>query len=430
MQDLISKYLQDGTLESQGEFTLSPQKALEKFGRKAFPRKTAWLTKLLQAVAGTTQGAEMAVVTKPGQTSITLKGKNFFLGADTLMQKVLDLEKCGFGDPLIDGLRYLASAQPQSLDLLSVDRQDCKIARLTKDGVQVFHMEWPEDTSFLEIQISGQVELGTESEFKDELHMAAGFLGFPVSCNGKKLQGAWAGSGSGHVPGYGETRLAQLAKKFHQEQRTLTGQVLGQRPDTDRIELAYSVKPAREGSITLNWADKGVVLRRERTRISRKQEVQILLPFQQAQADLGGFNFQHNFHSKQLLDGCTPLVANLLANKKTEVNGGFKVPQSVSKWKFLLRPVVSLLWFLNYGWLVLSFCAFIVGLNDIFTHGWNAVLFLAVGTVIFLAPTFILMWLKTWLDEPVTSEEPAALQPQSWEQVAVTPLSQLEWADV
>lgn len=53
MTDFLSKFQEDGQLVSQGQFTISPRKALEKFGRHAFPRKTAWLTKFLQAVGDT-----------------------------------------------------------------------------------------------------------------------------------------------------------------------------------------------------------------------------------------------------------------------------------------------------------------------------------------------------------------------------------------
>ena len=74
MDSILSKYLNDGSLESQGQFTISPLKALEKFGRHAFPRKTAWLTKMLQAVATGSPSPKMSVVLGPKSVRLNLSG--------------------------------------------------------------------------------------------------------------------------------------------------------------------------------------------------------------------------------------------------------------------------------------------------------------------------------------------------------------------
>ena len=71
MTDFLSRFRDGGQLVSQGQFTISARKALEKFGRHAFPRKTAWLTKLLEAVAPCNK-AEMKVTVTPEKLSVTL----------------------------------------------------------------------------------------------------------------------------------------------------------------------------------------------------------------------------------------------------------------------------------------------------------------------------------------------------------------------
>lgn len=297
--DFLSKYLEDGQLESQGQFTISPQKALEKFGRHAFPRRTAWLTKLLQAVA-LAHKPEMKVVTQPDKLSVTLSGIGFVRSADTLLQIAFDMDKCGFGSPLIDGLRYLAATCPEQLDLICVKSPRCQIARFQREGVELFELDWQEKTEFLEIQINGERDLGSPSEMAEELKIAAGFLDFPVTLNGKKLQGSLAKSdSSGHVPGPGKLAMNLLSDRLKREQRTMAGLPVRSKVRTDEAQCCYVTRSSRNGRIVLNWIHDGVVLKRESAPANGNTEVQLLLPFDADKADLGGFDFQPSPRSKQ-----------------------------------------------------------------------------------------------------------------------------------
>ena len=96
VDSILAKYLKDGSLESQGQFTISPQKALEKFGRHAFPRNSAWITKVLQAVATGSPSPKMSVSWGPKSIRVNLAG-GWHGGADavSLMSEVLNLKEKG-----------------------------------------------------------------------------------------------------------------------------------------------------------------------------------------------------------------------------------------------------------------------------------------------------------------------------------------------
>ena len=432
MDSILSKYLKDGSLESQGQFTISPLKALEKFGRHAFPRKTAWLTKMLQAVATGSPSPKMSVVLGPKSVRLNLAG-GWQGGADaaSLMSEGLNLKEKGFGDPLVDALRYVASAGPASLDLLSVQSGTAKISRLTRESVENFQMEWPEKGTFLEIQISGEVDLGSKAEMGEELSQASGFLGFPVTLNGKAMQGSLLRKGrSGYVPGPGGFRLSHLGISALAEQRAVSGHVLKSRNEMNEADLCYRFLPSMNSGVVLNWAVDGVILKRQRAPMAGRGELQLLLPFETDNADLSGFDFTASPKTNHLLDRCTPLVTNLI------VSGGGTSPGAsgpnlsgfLRKHKSVFSPLFSILWGLNYVVLFVAFMVFLVVVSDFSNHGLRRTVGMLGVLGVLLSPTVIISLLQGMLIGPEAENVyPSAIVQPPPEQVNAVPLSQLDW---
>lgn len=433
MDSILSKYLQDGSLESQGQFTISPKKALEKFGRHAFPRKTAWLTKLLQSLATGSPSPKMRVSLEPKSLRINLAGGwQGEADAATLMSEVLNLQEKGFGDPLVDGLRYVASSAPLSLDLLTVKNGEAKISRMSRESVENFQLEWTKRETFLEIQLSGETDLGSKAEMEEELVRAAGFLGFPVTLNGKALQGSLLRKGrSGYVPGPGGFLLSKLAIKPKAEQRAISGHVLKNRNQMDEAELCFNLRPSREPMLVLNWAVDGVVLKRQKATTEGSGELHLLLPFQKEQADLSGFDFTFSSREHHLLDRCTPLVTNLIwsDNGRTSSNSaGGRLAGSLSRYRAVLTPVVSAFWMLNYLVLLVAFIVFLIAVYDIASLGFQRSLRTIVFLLSLFIPTLFLWGLESMImgSEPESDYPSAIVQPPP-QQVSAVPLSQLDW---
>ncbi len=424
MANFLEQFLQGGTRESEGEFTISPLKSLEKLGRHSFARSTDWAVKLLEAGSAEKGVSQIRFVHKRSGWSVTFEGMSG--SASEILDSVFNPQH-GLADPMLGALRFLFVQQPETLALVSIAGGRVELGLCQGGEVQLSRLTLPGQPDLVELQFTPTGQEGSSKEVERALVEAAGWMELPVLFNGKRLEGQrLKGVTCSHVSGRGRLDTHRLASAFGEYKRSAGGLKLFQEGTIGDVEAACAVGKG-PGKLVVYWLSHGVILKSKAADLEGvSYTVHLLLPFDTSNADLTGFDFSPSEVSRAELDRCTGLVANLAREgpgpSRALIGAGKAASATlkVGRKSGLFQVVLGVAGFFNWGLVFIALITLLVGCAEGSRLGLREFLRWAAYAAVWMVPTFLIAWARSALiDSSARGPAPAAVS------VAATPLSSL-----
>lgn len=317
LDELLGSFQVDGQLESEGQFSLNPMKALKKLGEFALPRPEAWVLLAVQAaVAAGCQTCEIDV----GRTRVDFVLSPappidlHHLVESTLSGNLNLAPELGF----LSSLLRICVARSWSLHLFKVTPEEAVGLKLDADALRWEKGE-PGEGSALAFSVNRPSDPRVGAEKKELLYQAH-LAPLELSLNGQRIDtfdrdhlssllghgreinlslAASAGSPGFHIPADSPEGL---------DKQTYEGLALFE---------ARSPKP----EVRLNWLRYGVVIKREVVSSGYDVEAHSYIYCDDLETDLSGFDLKQvplreerrRLGLKLLHDACREAIVNTRA---------------------------------------------------------------------------------------------------------------------
>jgi hypothetical protein len=319
MEQFLKQLSTEGLLQSKGSFTLDSSKTLEKLGQASLPRKTAWVTKLLQVAV--MEGANSFSLSRK-RRSWELEIGDSHLSAHEAARQVLQDEIPSPGSvfhPLQYALRFLITSKLENLAICSG-----KELAIFKDG-KLTLLETETDNSAgprLILKWNGRAALGNNRELKSELLRSSGFLDLRVRFQGRLLRRKPSQNAL-----YGCVQLQDGVQEDSLNMRRLDplfGQVgydatgtrgVGTPDETRPVDAAFVLErcEAGKGGVCCHWSCHGVPLLSEFTSFSSTPlRLDFILPFPLERSDLTGWSFRNEDKKMAVIAALDPVARALV----------------------------------------------------------------------------------------------------------------------